>query len=107
MLDVAIHGIEVLVIPFISDRQKGILAVVQDVFLGKIHGHCAHHLKGNVKSGYGKASKDFSGFMCMPTAKGGKISKHLNSHYLLHFSILLFCYSLCFCCLTPMAMIQI
>lgn len=46
-------------VPFISDRQKGLLGAVHDVFPNKVDGHCAHHLKANVKSGYGKASEEF------------------------------------------------
>lgn len=37
-LDRSIEGVEDLVLPFISDRQKGLKVVVQDVFPGKVHG---------------------------------------------------------------------
>lgn len=53
----AIDNVDDPAIPLISDRQKGLIAVVRDVFLQKTHGHCAHHLRGNVKKGHGKAAE--------------------------------------------------
>lgn len=59
LLEQAIHGVGDLSIPFIFYFQKGLLRVVQDVFLEKIHGHYAHHLKANVRSGHEKAFEEF------------------------------------------------
>lgn len=58
-LDKSVDGMENLVLPFISDRQKGLKAVVRDDFPGKVHGYYAHHLKGDVKTKYGKATEQF------------------------------------------------
>lgn len=55
----SIDNIDDPTIPFISDRQKGLINVVREVFPGKVHGNCAHHLKGNVKTKHGKAANRF------------------------------------------------
>lgn len=47
MLLKSIDGIDVLAIPFISDRLKGLTTTMHDIFPDKLHGHCAHHLRGN------------------------------------------------------------
>lgn len=59
LLQVAIHGINAVDIPLMSDRQKGLLPAVQQVFPDKIHSHCAHHLKGNVRTNFGKRAATF------------------------------------------------
>lgn len=46
-------------VPSLSDRQKGLLAAVQNVFPNKPHAHCAHHLKSNVKTTFGKGAAEF------------------------------------------------
>ncbi|CAM6095313.1 unnamed protein product [Calypogeia fissa] len=58
-LQISIHGIDEEWIPLISDRQKGLLPAVRHVFPNKIHGHCAHHLKGNLKTTFGKGAADY------------------------------------------------
>lgn len=58
-LDRSIEGVENLIPPFIGDGQKGLKAVVRDVFPGKVHGYCAQHLRGNVKTKFGKAAEQF------------------------------------------------
>lgn len=40
-------------------RQKGLIVVVREVFLGKVHGSCAHHLCANVKTNHGKYVEKF------------------------------------------------
>jgi hypothetical protein len=55
----AIKGIGCPEIPFISDRQKGLLAGVAAVFPNKFHAACANHLRQNVKTKFGKAADQF------------------------------------------------
>lgn len=62
MMEETIHGVGDLHIPFILDRQKGLLGAMRDVFPEKFLGHYAHHLKATVRSRYGKASEDFFWF---------------------------------------------
>lgn len=52
----AIYGVEKTTIPFISDHCKGLLAVVRNIILAKMHGHYANHLKANVKKNFRKAT---------------------------------------------------
>lgn len=58
LLDRSIYGIDSVDIPLISDRQKGLLAAVKEVWPGKIHVACANHLRANVKTRFGKAAAD-------------------------------------------------
>lgn len=46
-------------IPLISYKQKGLLVAVKDIFSSSIHGHCAFHLKSNIKQAFDKFCKDF------------------------------------------------
>lgn len=59
MVKKSISGVGDPTIPFISDCCKGLLATMRDVFLKKVHGHYANHLKANVKKSFGKASAKF------------------------------------------------
>lgn len=56
MMDRSICRIKDEAIPFISDRQKGLVAAIRDVFPEKLHGHCAQNLRGNVKTNHGKVA---------------------------------------------------
>lgn len=38
-----VHGVSDEVLPFISDRCKGLLVVVHEVFPDTVHGHCVNH----------------------------------------------------------------
>lgn len=55
----SIQGIEEVKLSLVSDRQKGLKAAVRDVFPGKVHAYCAHHIRGNVKTKFGKAAEQF------------------------------------------------
>lgn len=55
LLLISIDNVDDLSIPLISDRQKGLIATIREVFLGKVHGNCAHHLHANVKKNHGKS----------------------------------------------------
>lgn len=59
MIEKFIHGINDTAIPFMSDKQKGLIEEVCGVFLEKVHGAHAHHLRGNVKTNHGKAACEF------------------------------------------------
>lgn len=59
MLERSIEGMADPSLPFISNRQKGLLKAVREGILGKVHGHYASHLCGNVKTNFGKATETF------------------------------------------------
>lgn len=69
LVDIALQGIEDTKVPFISDRQKGLKVGVRDVFPGKVHAYCAHHIRGNVKTEFGKAAKQFFMFCVYTNSK--------------------------------------
>lgn len=73
MLEEAIHGVGDLNIPFIFDREKGLLDAMRDVFPNKVHGHYAHHLKANVRFGYGKSFEELFWFVSTHTISESKI----------------------------------
>ncbi|CAM6101010.1 unnamed protein product [Calypogeia fissa] len=58
-MDGCVSNVAAIVVPFMSNRCKGLIAVVKDTFPGKIHGMCAHHLRANVKTQFGKAAEGF------------------------------------------------
>lgn len=68
----AIDNIDDPAIPFILDKQKGLIAVVQEVFPEKVHGHYAHHLRGNIKTNHGKAVENFFWEQCTLTLARNK-----------------------------------
>lgn len=49
ILDKSVEGVKNLILPFISDRHKGLKAIVKEVFPSKFHSYCLQHLRGNVK----------------------------------------------------------
>ncbi|CAM6114845.1 unnamed protein product [Calypogeia fissa] len=55
----SLHGIDDSWIPLISDRAKGLLPAVEEVFPGKIHAYFSVHLRGNVKVKFGKAAAQY------------------------------------------------
>lgn len=57
----SIENVDHPYIPLISDFQKGLKAAIQEVFPGKVHGCCAHHLKANVKKTMGRLLRSFFG----------------------------------------------
>lgn len=61
----AINGVGDPLIPLISDRHKGLLDVMHNVFPKIVHGHCAHHLRGNVKKKFGKVVEHFFPLLCL------------------------------------------
>ncbi|CAM6121408.1 unnamed protein product [Calypogeia fissa] len=66
----SIHTLDACFIPLMSDRQKGLLAAVEQVFPNQWHVVCAQHLKGNVKTNFSKgAAQFFSSYVYANTRK--------------------------------------
>lgn len=59
LMRASLYGIDDPWIPLISNRQKGLLPAVAQVFPTKVHCACAVHIRGNVKKQFGKAAADF------------------------------------------------
>lgn len=69
LVDIALQGIENPKVPFVSDRQKGLKPTVCDVFPGKVHAACAHHICGNVKTKFDKVAEQFFMFCVYMNSK--------------------------------------
>lgn len=68
LLQESVHGVSDVEVLFSSDRCKGLLAAVREVFPDTIHGHCVNYSKANVKKKLGKHLHSFVWGLCTPTA---------------------------------------
>ncbi|CAM6111136.1 unnamed protein product [Calypogeia fissa] len=73
----SLDGIDDSWIPLISDKAKGLLPTVEEVFPGKIHAYCLVHLRGNVKVKFGLT--DFLAKLTAATSSGTDAANYIRS----------------------------
>ncbi|KAL3690154.1 hypothetical protein R1sor_016463 [Riccia sorocarpa] len=65
----AVVGIGAVGVQFVSDRCKGIVNAVKEIFPGQSHTHCTAHLERNVKQRFGNKMVDMFKFNALKRSK--------------------------------------